>query len=446
MKRAAMWMLGVWSFMVITEGALRYLFASAGLPLMIYAKDGLLLLVIAWYALRIAVHFRINTTVGLVVAVLVYGVLVALWHRLPAAQVVFGAKIFVTFLVGYTATATRLIDSTALRTAFRLGVPLVVLGLAVEMFFDAPWAGFQYEALGETLEGSRAWGMSGLPRLAGFGRVNFETANILFCLAALYLAERAARSDRDARIIRFFDATLLTLCFVGIVATTAKTALLAFLALTVILAGIGAQRRFRGTPRLAARAALQFAFAAFGFFACVPPILAAVSPAAVTSLLRTNNLIINILASSYVARMERMWPEALALLNLDHTVLTGRGIGGIGTAQLYFESSRYNAADNLYVYLTVAFGITIAALALAWFLWRALRHRAEHRAVGYLMVVAVIGLVCGATTNVIESAALMMTSGIALALWNKSDISTRAAVRRDFRSTEKFFPAGRDGV
>ncbi|MBD3401804.1 hypothetical protein GF420_02830 [candidate division GN15 bacterium] len=432
MNRAAGWLLAIWIALVATEGMLRYLFVSSGLPFLIYAKDAILLAIIAWYGLYVATRWRIDTTLSLSGAVLVYGVLLAVWHGFSPAQVGFGLKIFLTFVAGYTVAMSPSIDGTALRRAFRIFVPLVALGLVLEMLTTVPWAGFAYEAFGQTVEGSRLWGMSGLPRLAGFGRASFSTANMLLCLAALYLADRVTRADRDRRAVRFFDALLLALCFSGIVVTTAKTALLALLALGLLMVLLTLQRHARGNLTLIWRGISQCCLTVFAFLVVVPPVLAVASPATVTGLLRTNNIIINILASSYVARMERMWPEAAGLLTLDHNLLTGRGVGGIGTAQRYFETAQYNAADNLFVYLVVTFGVVIAAAAIGFLLWKGLRLRAAHPGSAYLLVVVLIGLVCGATTNVVESAGLLMTAGVAMALWRRIDDTRKTENEPEF--------------
>lgn len=436
MKRASVWILALWCFMVIAEGLLRYLFASTGFPALIYAKDALLAVLACWYLLYVAVNLRVSPTLATVLAVLGYGALLALWHRFPLPQIAFGLKIFLTFIVGYTAVSSLSLEGRSIRRLFRIAVPLVAAGLLFEMFNDVPWKGFEYEAFGQTVEGSRMWGMSGLPRLAGFGRVSYETANILFCLSALYLADRFQRPDRDKNTLRVIDGLLLLVCFAGIVVTTAKTALIAYLVLAGVLLVVNLQRRFRGDVRTLLRGAMQFTLVGLGMFAVVPPVIAAVSPATVTDLLRTNNIIFNIIASSYVARMERMWPEAFQLLSLDHSVLTGRGVGGIGTAQLYFESGRYNAADNMFVYLTISFGIAVAAAVLGWLIWKTLHLRADHPGSAYFVVLAVIGLVCAATMNVIESASLTMSAGIALAFWQRTETEALQEPRRDFQGYE----------
>ncbi len=61
--------------------------------------------------------------------------------------------------------------------------------------------------------------------------------------------------------------------------------------------------------------------------------------------------------SSFLERIDFMWPDALAIWFTHGNLFTGRGLGGIGFAQGAAEWWRYNAADNLMIYLLVSFGL-----------------------------------------------------------------------------------------
>jgi hypothetical protein len=63
---------------------------------------------------------------------------------------------------------------------------------------------------------------------------------------------------------------------------------------------------------------------------------------------------------SLVDRMSRMWPNALQLIDRDNNALEwmlGRGLGGISFGQSFGEAHIANAADNLFLYLYVTFGM-----------------------------------------------------------------------------------------
>jgi hypothetical protein len=56
-------------------------------------------------------------------------------------------------------------------------------------------------------------------------------------------------------------------------------------------------------------------------------------------------------------RVDFMWPDALSGWLEHGSLFIGRGLGGIGFPQLGLEWWRYNAADNLMIYLLVSFGL-----------------------------------------------------------------------------------------
>src|SRR5262249_44684862 len=72
--------------------------------------------------------------------------------------------------------------------------------------------------------------------------------------------------------------------------------------------------------------------------------------------------------SSFMDRVDFMWPDAVSIWRDHGTLLVGRGLGGIGFAQQATEWWRYNAADNMMLYLFVTFGL-LAILYVVVFLW-----------------------------------------------------------------------------
>jgi hypothetical protein len=96
--------------------------------------------------------------------------------------------------------------------------------------------------------------------------------------------------------------------------------------------------------------------------------------------------------------------------------LTGRGLGGIGTAQLYFELPAYNSADNVYLYLFVQFGLIVLVGFVIWLLVRIFRLNAARadRLVPTFFLLSLLAF--GATMNVVESSPLTMSLGMLLAI------------------------------
>jgi hypothetical protein len=172
-----------------------------------------------------------------------------------------------------------------------------------------------------------------VPRLAGFARASFDAATIVLVLTVPILASRWNVLWRVA---------LWVLAFATIWLTTSKGALLALAALAVwrVLEGFRAPRQWVIGWTLffaACCAALPIAAVQFGF---------GVRRSTVASWL-----------SSFMDRVDFMWPDALSGWLEHGSLFIGRGLGGIGFPQLGLEWWRYNAADNLMIYLLVSFGL-----------------------------------------------------------------------------------------
>ena len=115
---------------------------------------------------------------------------------------------------------------------------------------------------------------------------------------------------------------------------------------------------------------------------------------------------------SFFDRLNRMWPEAWTLLADDGNLLLGRGLGGIGTGQTYFESSLFNAGDNLFMYWLVVFGLA-ALPGFALILLRTLRLKplqCPEQLRVYCLLMAI--LIYGSMTNIVENAVFALVCGL----------------------------------
>src|SRR5439155_2601258 len=64
-----------------------------------------------------------------------------------------------------------------------------------------------------------------------------------------------------------------------------------------------------------------------------------------------------LLLASVGDRLDWLWRDALVMVVEHGEPVLGRGVGGIGMAQQYFESALFSPADNLAVYLYALFGV-----------------------------------------------------------------------------------------
>jgi hypothetical protein len=60
---------------------------------------------------------------------------------------------------------------------------------------------------------------------------------------------------------------------------------------------------------------------------------------------------------SFFMRVFEGWPDAFRLIQHDGNLLLGRGLGGMGTSQLYFEIQKYNPGDNIMLIFYGNFGL-----------------------------------------------------------------------------------------
>ncbi len=413
MKRLAEISLIIWFALQAADGALRFVFVSAGVPTLVYAKDAILLAIFAYFVLLTVSRFAANRTLTVLFALLLFGFTVGLVNGLSFGQVMFGAKIYLPFLVGFMALSCFDIRDSVFTRLYHIVLPFVLVGLFLDLVITLPWGGFEYELAGTSIEGSRQWGMYGLSRLAGFGRSSFATATELYVLAVLYMAVTFRSKVERSRLKKMFDAMLMVCAIAGIVLTTSKSSIFAMLLILFVYGLIWLMRNKSGRF---VRIALKLLLVILLVYGVVPPLISLISPSFITDHLHSDNLVVTALSASYVDRMENMWPAAYDLLRGDMMFLTGRGLGSIGTSQLYFEPDKYNPADNVYLYLLVQFGSVILLLFLIWVVGKIGRITVSRASLSTRVFFLLTLLAFGATMNVVESAPLMILLGMMLAM------------------------------
>jgi hypothetical protein len=373
------------------EGPARYVLMLAHVPTLIYLRDVAALALVA---------FAVSSWLGgerrlfpLVVAVYVLFLhLLCGALTLPSViQPLLGLKVFFTFLFGMAASGAIAERAQVLPKLALAAFIATVCGVALDAVIDFPWAGEAYESAIATVQVSREWSSGGIPRLAGFARASFDAATIVLVLIVPLLA---------GRWNVLFRAILWATAFVTIWLTTSKGALLALAALAV-WAVLESHVSFKRLvlPWIAAFAsiclALPIAATQFGF---------GVRRSDVAGWL-----------SSFVERIDFMWPDAINTWLTHGNVVTGRGLGGIGFAQVSGEWWRYNAADNLMIYLLVSFGL-FAILYAGDFLWSLRRTFAADPSLDFLARCvrgwALVVFSYGCTSNMVEQPLMNMVIGL----------------------------------
>jgi hypothetical protein len=419
MTRVAEKLVWVLLLIVVVDARLRYSLVVAGIPFLIYVKDIMMLGILFHVLLYSAVTCRIGRLLLLFLLLMTFGIVVGIINRLPLLQVMFGVKMLLPFIVSFLVINNLGFRKAVFADLFKIIIPLVLVGLALDMFYDLPWKGLEYEAFEKSIDSSRNRANLGLPRLSGFGRAPHETAAILYAIVALHIGVLVQEGKSRSWWARKYEIVLLVGAFAGVIITTSKSAILAFLILALFYLLIRWYYRHDRWVNLLSGLVLKSTLFALFLYGAIPPIVTFVSPSLITRYLVSDSILIIAVVSSYVDRIERMWPAAFALVSHPYQYLTGRGIGGIGAPQAFFERDLYNPADNLFVYLFIDFGLVLLVPLISYILYKLYISRLAYRPNIYFFCLC-IGLFCfGATVNVVESPALTMAFGFMLALWHK---------------------------
>lgn len=323
----------------VLDGPLRYFLALSHFEALSYIPKALLLL-----ALLILVTTRKSIASG---HILIFALIFAsaIWGaaNLPKIQQpFFELWVILPFLFGLY--VGRFVDFLAWRRLFFVLFLVSSFGVILNPIINYPWSGQSFAFFSHQIQISRYWAAFGLRRYAGFSRASFTAASqILLFSLILFLTTKSLLS----RLSIWFMG------FLAIIFTTSKGILAAWLLLSIFFAGgyIFRWARFWFVTWLSLLTVLLIAAVALP----LSTLFIKYSPS-------FHSLIGKILFTSFGERLTWMWPSSLGLLSNDgiHQWLIGRGIGGIGAAQLYFNPSTYLAADNLFVYAAVTLGPPIA--------------------------------------------------------------------------------------
>lgn len=377
----------------LTAGPLRMYLSLAGAAPLIYLPNGLLLVAIGWQLLAEPRERGVTATRLIALLIPPYAVAIGLQFLSPV-QVGMGLYVLLPFCFGIACGPEFERHWESVARVVPLLWLIAVTGVLVNLRVEYPWEGFGYGLGNLEVEGSRQWyADGGIKRLAGFARASFDAA-VQIQFAGILLALGIRRP--------LFRAVVWAVTVAAILPTNSKGVLLVAAVLApLVIAG-------RALPQTPLRA-LPFVFGSIGLALPMSTLLFTFdSPLREPALASAT--------FSFFDRLNHMWPEAWALLYEDGNFLLGRGIGGIGTAQTYFEPAMFNAGDNLFMYGFVVFGWT-ALPGFALLLLRSLRIRPNRSAAQtrlYCLLLAT--LVYGSITNIIENAVSALICGMVVRL------------------------------
>lgn len=367
------------------ESAVRYALSKVRLDALIYVRDGLLLIIVL-LCVGLAVHrhkeFRSLATC---MAAIYVGACIGVLSGLPVFQVLFGVKVLLPFVAGFSLVSSGVLSSLDRPRVWLALWAVVGLGIAINHFYRFPWSGLTVTVGEVDIQANREWTAEGRARLSGFSRTSYDAA-MLILLLHLYLVS-GMRSIRARWLMTIASGAAIAL-------TTSKGAVGALIVTSAFIPVFDAIRRSGHLWRTPCILLLI----AVGFAGILAP-LATMHMAYPTFQSGTTE---SFLFNSMVDRGWETWPKAFALLQEWQWIL-GRGIGGIGAAQQYFEAGLMNPADNMFVWLIVTGGLAGGGFYL-WLLFGSVRLDPALPADAYAYLVLICVFAYGLCANMVESA------------------------------------------
>lgn len=371
------------------EGVVRYSLAAAGVPVVLYLRDLIPLLVLMLTVMH-WIRFSVKTPVVLVfLFLLAIHTVVGVWFINSSFQQAFGVKMFMPMILGMCLALYFKVE----QPRYQYYALLIFMGCAIGIFVNYgvvyPWEGETFETVFAVTEQSRNWTASGVRRLAGLSRASFDAASVILITVVL--------------LTGYLKSVWLRLVIFGvglsaIYLTTSKGALLALLFFFMLWFVSGDGRRV-----LPLRLGAAFSLI---FVAAIPLWSLSIN---VDS--RSWSSEFSWWASSFVERIEWMWPRAFSLWVEQGSLLFGRGPGGIGVSQGYGEFRLVNAGDNFFVYWLVTFGIA-GVIYLFFILYKFIIVNLQERATRITLYgVASVVLIYGLTANCVEQPILSLGIG-----------------------------------
>lgn len=378
-------------------GVLRLVFPALGLTLLTYLPAGIAILALLGTLITRMGDARTAIPILAIAGFIILEVLIALSLGRSFGAMLFAAYIWLPGLVMMALCQRHMQDRVvnALVPIFFVAT----LGVLLNILVKYPWTDATYEVLGQTREAGREWSAYGQQRLGGFSRASFiASGQILLGYCALEYRLKSV----GWRAFWWFVG------LVGIYFTTSKSPFLAMALLPASYFVVGKLKHAGGVRRRRAAGALMAFWIVLIFVG--PFIALTFGPE-----LYPNGPGTGRSYSSLADRILNTWPKAIAAIDWDNPVswLVGRGLGGIGAPQAFFEPPG-NPGDNLAIYLFTEFGLL--AFVLAALIFRGGLRAASSSARGrrdFALIIGMLGIASAA--NVIEGVTTMAIFGLALA-------------------------------
>lgn len=329
---------------LILEGPIRYLLYSFGVEYLIYVRDVLILFCILCYTLSAAKEFIINRIYLVILFIFIFHSIVYIFYVGNIPMLLFAWKIYLPLFFGILFGQLFFVNLRLTVRIFTILFILAVLGAFLNYYRRFPWEGLQYSFFGFDIEAVRFWSAWEFKRVSGFARSSYDAA-IQILMIGIFLI--CYLKNKSLKIILWLLAGPVILL------TTTKGVILAYLVISLLLIVIRYIPDYFNIYQKS-----LYIFLAIGIILPLIP----------GSNLGVRN--IPLLLTSIYERMIIVWPDVFKLVGENGNLLLGRGLGGMGSSQLYYETQLYNPGDNIFLMFYANFGLL---------------------GVGYLVYLAIIG-------------------------------------------------------
>lgn len=316
---------------LILEGAIRYILYLFGVEYLIYVRDIFIILCILCYMLSTTRDFIIDRFYLIIVIIFIFHSIIALCYVGNISMLLLAWKIYFPLFFGILFGQLFFENLRLTTNCFILLYILAILGVFVNYFIMFPWEGLEYSLFGFDIEAVRFWTAWEFKRVSGFARTSYDSA-IQILLLAIFLICYVKNNS--------LKLLLWLLAGPAILLTTTKGVILAYFVTSLLIIII------RYIPN-------YINIYQKGLFVLL--VIAIILPLYSNQSLGVGN--IPILLTSLYERLIISWPDVFKLVRENGNILLGRGLGGMGTTQLYFETQMYNPGDNIFLFFYANFGI-----------------------------------------------------------------------------------------
>jgi hypothetical protein len=324
---------------MVCDAPVRYLLFNYGMQQLIYVRELIIIIIVLLYVSRSIFLGMFPIILAYLFIIFVFHSIIGYYYIENSLMIAFGWRIFLPMVFGIIFYQIGSLRMTSVIRYFTIFLVIGLAGIFINYFIDFPWEGLQYNVGSYVIEGvkeGKGWGLGEeVKRIAGFSRSSHDAA-IQVTMFAIFVVPNLKYSW--AKVILWLVLPL------AIVITNTKGLLVTYACLSIILIIYWALPNHRKLYRRILLGSI--------IIACALPFLYDIF-----GLNKMSDFTLYVWIKSFLIRAEQFWPDAIQQLSDKGNFILGRGMGGIGASQLFFEPNDYNSVDNIFVYAYIYFGL-----------------------------------------------------------------------------------------